>query len=139
VHIGDLLVELDREPNEVVVAVQKAAVDTAKADLEAAKATVRGIKAQARSQRWKLQHAMEDVENQIALLHAKIATLDKSKATLKLAEAEFERTEKLVALFSGESRAVRPAGSSVIGCPTKTLLPGLTLRRVTTPSISAVI
>jgi membrane fusion protein (multidrug efflux system) len=96
VNKGDLLVELDREPYQVVVAVKKAAVDTAKADLEAAKANVRGIEAQARSQRWKLQHAMEDVENQIALLHAKVAALDKTKATLTLAEAEFNRTKKLV-------------------------------------------
>jgi membrane fusion protein, multidrug efflux system len=97
VRQGDLLVELDREPYQVVVAVKKAAVDTAKADLDAAKATVRGIEAQASSQRWKLQHAIEDVENQIALLHAKIAALDKSKASLKLAEAEFDRTKRLVA------------------------------------------
>jgi membrane fusion protein, multidrug efflux system len=97
VHQRDLLVELDREPYQVIVAVKKAAVDTAKADLDAAKANVRGIEARARSQRWKLQHAMEDVENQIALLHAKIAALDKSKATLKLAEAEFDRAKKLVA------------------------------------------
>jgi membrane fusion protein, multidrug efflux system len=97
VNKGDLLVELDREPYQVIVAVQKAAVDTAKADLDAAKANVRGIEARARSQRWKLQHAMEDVENQIALLHAKIAALDKSKASLKLAEAEFERAKQLVA------------------------------------------
>jgi membrane fusion protein (multidrug efflux system) len=97
IHKGDLLVELDREPYQVVVAVKKAAVDTAKADLDAAKANVRGIEARARSQRWKFQHAIEDVENQIALLHAKIAALDKSKATLTLAEAEFNRTKKLVA------------------------------------------
>ena len=50
VHKGDLLVELDREPYQVIVAVKKAAVDTAKADLEAAKANVRGIEAKARSQ-----------------------------------------------------------------------------------------
>src|ERR1700730_420185 len=97
VHKGDLLLELDREPYEVAVAVKKAAVDTAKADLDAAKANVRGIEAKARSQRWKLQHAMEDVENQIALLHAKVAALDKSKATLTLAQAEFNRTKKLIA------------------------------------------
>jgi membrane fusion protein (multidrug efflux system) len=40
---------------------------------------------------------MEDVENQIALLHSKIAALDKSKASLKLAEVEFERAKQLVA------------------------------------------
>ena len=80
VNKGDLLVELDREPYEVDVAIKKAAVDTAKADLVAAKANVRSIQAKARSQRWNLQHAMEDVENQIALLHSKVAGLDKAKA-----------------------------------------------------------
>jgi membrane fusion protein, multidrug efflux system len=112
---GDLLVELDREPYQIIVAVKKAAVDTAKADLDAAKANVRGIEARARSQRWKLQHAMEDVENQIALLHAKIAALDKSKATLKLAEAEFDRTKRLVvsAVASREEFDRREAALSV--------------------------
>ncbi len=97
VHKGDLLAELDREPYEVIVATKKAAVDTAKADLAAAEASVRGMEARARSERWKLQHAMEDVDNKIKLLQAKIAALDKSKASLKLAEVEFERTSKLVA------------------------------------------
>jgi membrane fusion protein, multidrug efflux system len=97
VNKGDLLVELDREPYQVEVGLKKAAVDMAKADLDAAKANVRGVEARARSQRWKLQHAIEDVENQIALLHAKVAALDKSKASLKLAEAEFERAKQLVA------------------------------------------
>ncbi|MFZ3324973.1 MAG: HlyD family secretion protein [Methylocella sp.] len=115
VHKGDLLVELDREPYQVIVAVKKAAVDTAKADLDAAKANVRGIEAKARSQVWKLQHAMEDVENQIALLHAKVAALDKSKATLKLAEVEFERAKKLVvsAVTSREEFDRRDAALSV--------------------------
>jgi membrane fusion protein (multidrug efflux system) len=104
VRKGDLLVELDREPYEAIVAVKRAAVDTAKADLAAAEASVRGIEARARSQRWKLQHAMEDVENQIKLLQAKIAALNKSKAALKLAEVEFERVSKLVATGLAASR-----------------------------------
>jgi membrane fusion protein, multidrug efflux system len=94
---GDLLVELDPEPYEVIVAVKKAAVDTAKAALATAKADVRGIEARANSQRWQLQHAIEDVDDQVALLHAKVAVLDKSRATLTFAEAEFNRTKKLVA------------------------------------------
>ena len=115
VHQGDLLVELDPEPYEVIVAVKKAAVDTAKADLDAAIANVRGIEARASSQRWKFEHAMEDVENQIALLHAKVAALDKSRATLKLAEAEFDRTKKLVvsAVASREEYDRREAALSV--------------------------
>ncbi|HEY8033793.1 MAG TPA: HlyD family secretion protein [Methylocella sp.] len=112
---GDLLVELDKEPYQVEVALKKAAVDIAVADLESAKANVRGVEARARSQRWKLQHAIEDVENQVALLHAKVAALDKSKATLTLAEAEFERTKKLIAssVASREQFDQREAALSV--------------------------
>src|SRR5579871_4200417 len=96
VHKGDILVELDKEPFRDAVAVKKAAVDTAQADLQAARATVRGIEAQARSRRWQLQEAVENVENQIALLHARIAALKKAKATLTLAQQEFNRTAQLV-------------------------------------------
>jgi membrane fusion protein, multidrug efflux system len=96
VHKGDLLVELDKEPFRDAVAVRKAAVDTAEADLQAAKATVRGIEALAMSRRWQLQQAIENVENQIALLHARVAALKKAKATLILAQQEFDRTAKLV-------------------------------------------
>jgi len=97
VRKGDLLVELDKEPLRDAVAVKKAAVDTAQADLEAAKASVRGIEAQGRSRRWKLEQAVENVENQISLLHARVAALKKEKATLVLAQQEFDRTSKLVA------------------------------------------
>ena len=96
VHKGDLLVELDKEPFRDAVAVKKAAVDTAQADLQAARATVRGIEAQARSRRWQLQQAVENVENQISLLHARVAALKKAKATLILAQQEFDRTSQLV-------------------------------------------
>ena len=96
VHKGDLLVELDKEPFRDAVAVKKAAVDTAQADLDANRATVRGIEAQAMSRRWQLQQAIENVENQIALLHARVAALKKAKATLTLAQQEFDRTARLV-------------------------------------------
>jgi membrane fusion protein, multidrug efflux system len=96
VHKGDILVELDKEPFRDAVAVKKAAVDTAQADLDAANATVRGIEAQARSRRWQLQQAIENVENQIALLHARVAALRKARATLVLAQQEFDRTAQLV-------------------------------------------
>ena len=96
VHKGELLVELDKEPFEIAVAVKKAAVDIAEADLRAATARARGIEADARSQRWKLQHAIENVDNQVALLHARVADLDKSKAELALAQVDFDRAAKLV-------------------------------------------
>jgi membrane fusion protein, multidrug efflux system len=91
VQKGELLAELDKEPFQIAVSQKRAAVDTAKADLQAAKAEVRGIEAEARSRRWKLQRAVEDLDNQIALLHARIATLDKSKAALTLAQIDFNR------------------------------------------------
>jgi membrane fusion protein, multidrug efflux system len=96
VHKGDLLLELDKEPFRDAVAVRKAAVDTAQADLDAAKASVRGIEAQARSRRWQLQQTIENVENQMAALHARVAALKKAKATLTLAKQEFDRTAQLV-------------------------------------------
>ena len=96
VHKGDLLVELDKEPFEVTVAIKKAAVDTATADLQVARSKVRGIEAEAMSRRRSLQHAMEDVDHQVALLRAKVAGVDKSKAELALAQVDFDRAAKLV-------------------------------------------
>jgi membrane fusion protein (multidrug efflux system) len=96
VHKGDLVVELDKEPFRDAVAVKKAAVITAEADLQAASATVRGTEAQAMSRRWQLQEAVENVENQISLLHARVAALKKAKAILVLAQQEFDRTSQLV-------------------------------------------
>jgi membrane fusion protein, multidrug efflux system len=96
VHKGELLVELDKEPYQIAVAISRAAVDTAQANLLVATATARGIEAQAVSRRWLLQHAMEDVENQVALLHARVAGVDKSKAALELAQVDFDRAAKLV-------------------------------------------
>jgi membrane fusion protein, multidrug efflux system len=96
VRKGDLLVELDKEPYQTAVAVSRAAVDTAQADLDAARAQVRGIEAEARSRRWKLQHAIEDVGNQVALLRARVAAVNKSQAELALAQSEFDRAAKLV-------------------------------------------
>ena len=94
---GDVLVELDPEPYRVQVAIKKAAVEAAETDLAAAQAQVRGQVAQARANRFKLEHAIEDVDNQIANLHASVATLDSRKATLQLAQANLKRGEKLLA------------------------------------------
>jgi membrane fusion protein (multidrug efflux system) len=94
---GDVLVQLDREPYEVQVAIKQAAVESAQAALVVAQATTRGLVAQARSQRFKLAHAIEDVNNQVALLRARAATLEQSKATQTLASAEYERAKRLLA------------------------------------------
>jgi membrane fusion protein (multidrug efflux system) len=92
---GDLLVQLDKEPYQVQVAIKKSAVTSAEADLVAANAQVRGQVAQARADRFNLQHAIEDVDTQIANLHAAVATLNKNKASLGLANANLARGEAL--------------------------------------------
>jgi membrane fusion protein (multidrug efflux system) len=97
VRKGDLLLQLDKEPFQIAVAVKKAAVATAMADLQVAKSNVRGIEAEAMSRRRALEHAMENVDDQVALLRAKVAGVDKSKAELALAQLDFDRAAKLVA------------------------------------------
>src|SRR6478736_259146 len=92
---GDVLVELDPEPFRVQVAIKQAAVDAAQAELVVAQATVRSQIGQTRGLRFKLQHAIEDVDNQVALIRARVATWEQAKATQVLAQAEFERAKKL--------------------------------------------
>ena len=94
---GDVLVELDPEPYQVQVAIKQAAVDTAHANLTLAQDNVRGLIGQARSNRFKLARAIEDVDNQIALLRARVATWEQEKATLVFAQQEFDRAERLLA------------------------------------------
>jgi membrane fusion protein, multidrug efflux system len=96
VHKGELLVQLDKEPFQIAVAIKKAAVETATTDLQVAKSKVRGIEAEAMSRRRALEHAIEDVDNQVALLRAKVAGVDKSEAELALAQVDFERAAQLV-------------------------------------------
>jgi membrane fusion protein, multidrug efflux system len=94
---GALLVQLDKEPFEVQVAIKQAAVRSAEADLTAAKAQVQSIAAQARANRFQLQHAIEDVNTQIAKLRANVATLNSKTATLERARADLNRAEVLFA------------------------------------------
>jgi membrane fusion protein (multidrug efflux system) len=94
---GDVLVELDPEPYAVQVAIKQAAVNAAQAELVVAEASARGAVAQTRSQRFKLVRAIEDVDNQIAIIRARVATWEQSKATLVLAQAEFDRAARLMA------------------------------------------
>jgi membrane fusion protein (multidrug efflux system) len=92
---GDLLVQLDKEPYQVQLAIRQAAVTTADADLVAAQAQVRAQVAQTRAYRYSLEHAIEDVNTQIANLRAAVATLASRKATLELAKANLKRGEEL--------------------------------------------
>ncbi|HTW94000.1 MAG TPA: HlyD family secretion protein [Tepidisphaeraceae bacterium] len=96
VHKGDLLVALDPEPYQVQVNIAQAAVDAARANLVAAQAQVRGLEAEARSYRWNLDHAIEDVDNQIALLHAKFAELQSQRAQEVLAQSDYDRAKEVI-------------------------------------------
>ncbi|HEY3964217.1 MAG TPA: efflux RND transporter periplasmic adaptor subunit [Planctomycetaceae bacterium] len=93
---GALLVQLDKEPHRVQVSIKQAAVGTAESDVAAAQAQVRGLVAQARSNRFKLDHAMEDVRNQIELLRSNKAQLKVEDANRDLAERDYARAESLV-------------------------------------------
>ena len=97
VNKGDILLELDPEPYHVRMAIKQAAVDSAQASLIVAEATVRSQVGQVRGLRFKLEHAIEDVDNQIALIRARAAAWEQSKATQTLAQTEFERARKLLA------------------------------------------
>jgi membrane fusion protein (multidrug efflux system) len=93
---GDILVVLDKEPYELQVKIKAAAVAAAEKDLVAAKAQVRGLAAQARSNRFRLEHTMEDVRNQQALLEANVAQLKVEEANRELAQRDFVRGEDLL-------------------------------------------
>jgi membrane fusion protein (multidrug efflux system) len=92
---GDLLVQLDKVPYQVQVDIKKAAVLAAERDLVAANAQVRAQLGQARANRFKLEHAIEDVNNSVANLRAAVAALESKKATLELAKSNLKRGEEL--------------------------------------------
>ncbi len=58
---GELLVRIDPEPFQVLVALKRAAVEVAAGDLVAAESQARGLEALARSQRWKIQNYDPDI------------------------------------------------------------------------------
>jgi membrane fusion protein (multidrug efflux system) len=96
VRKSDLLVQLDKEPYQVQLHIAQAAVAAADADLMSAQADARAVEGQMRSLRFNLDHAMEDVDNQVALLRAKVATLNSQKAVEVRAQADLNRAEPLV-------------------------------------------
>ncbi len=97
VQKGDVLVRLDPVPFYKEVAIKQAAVQEALTNRETARARVYSQVAQARANRYKLEHAIEDVQKQIANLRAAVAGLKSMQATLTLARANYKRGEELVA------------------------------------------
>ena len=94
---GDVLVQLDPEPYQVKLAIKQAALDKVQADYTVAEANAHSLLAQARSQRFKLEHAIEDVDNQKALVRQRAATCQQANATLTLAQSEYDREKGLLA------------------------------------------
>jgi membrane fusion protein (multidrug efflux system) len=97
VHRGDILVQLDKEPFEVQLKIAQAAVDAANADMVSARAQARGLVGQTRSLRFALDHAKEEVTNQLALLGAKVAAWHSAQAELTKATADLKRAKPLTA------------------------------------------
>ncbi len=95
VNKGDLIVQLDKEPFQIQVEIKRAAVNVAETNLTFAEAQVRSQMAQARTNRFKLEHAIEDVKNQVANLRAAVASYNSKKASLALAESNYKRGEEL--------------------------------------------
>jgi membrane fusion protein (multidrug efflux system) len=96
VHRGDLLVQLDKEPLQVQVSIAQTALTAAQADLALARAQTRGLEGQTRSLRFGLEHEIEDVNNQVALLRAKVAAVNSQEATLAKTQADYTRALPLV-------------------------------------------
>ena len=93
---GDLLVQLDKEPYQVQVALKRTAVRAAEVNLEAAESKARGLGAQLGAQRWKLQNASEQVDAQVALLRSQVAGLRSQEAILNRTRADYNRAEALL-------------------------------------------
>jgi membrane fusion protein (multidrug efflux system) len=93
---GDVLVQLDPEPYQIKLAIKSTALEKAQADYSVAEASARSLLAQARSQRFKLEHAVEDVDNQMALIRQRAAAWDQENASLALAQADFSRADSLL-------------------------------------------
>ncbi len=117
---GDLLVQLDKEPYQVVVSLKRDAVRLAEAKLTAAESQARGLAAQLSAQRWKLQNASEQVDAQAAKLREQVATLRSSEATLDRTQADYKRAKALLergaiprAQFDRQEQEQRVAEASV--------------------------
>ena len=82
---GQVLVRLDKEPYQIIVDAKRAALEYARANLNVAEDDFRGLIGKARASRFKLQHTIEDVDNQIALLRSNVAKLARADADYKRA------------------------------------------------------
>jgi membrane fusion protein (multidrug efflux system) len=95
VKAGDALVQLDKEPYQIQVSIAQAQVNSAEAERAVAEAEARALEGQARSLRFNLDHAIEDVDNQVSLLRSRVAALETERAAVAKAQADFDRSVPL--------------------------------------------
>ncbi len=91
VRKGQVIVRLDPEPYIIQVEIKEAAVATAESDLRVATDQVRAMIATARSNRFKLQSAIDQVNNQVALLQSRIAIYTAKQAIMNRAKLDYDR------------------------------------------------
>ena len=103
---GDVLVLLDSEPYQVIVDLKKAAVTSAQANLEVTTAQVQAMVAMARSSRFKLEHTIENVNLQVAQLHAILAALESDLAVRDRSKKDLARVQELVKTMAISSQEV---------------------------------
>src|SRR5262249_52077509 len=106
VHVGDLLVQLDKEPYQVQVDIAQASADAAEADLVAARAQALAIEGRMRSLRFNLEHAIEHVNDQVAELRSKVAGLDSERAELIKAQDDYDRASRLNKVGASSTESV---------------------------------
>ena len=106
---GDLLVQLDKEPYQVQVALKRTAVRVAEANLAAAESKARGLEAQLGAQRWKLQNASEQVDAQVALLRSQVAALRSAGGHSRPSPGRFQARRGVVADACHQPCGLRPA------------------------------
>jgi membrane fusion protein (multidrug efflux system) len=94
---GDVLVRIDPEPYQIQVEIKQALLEVAQTNLIAAQAETEALVAAVRSNRFMLEHAIENVGNQVAVLRANVAQLAVEQAGLVLAERDYQRNKPLVA------------------------------------------
>lgn len=94
---GDVLVRLDPEPFRIQVAAKQAALNVAQADLALARANTQAQIAQTRGDRFKLVRSMETVDDEVAQIQQRVAALEKGRATLHLAQLDYQRAQDLFA------------------------------------------
>lgn len=92
---GDVLIELDPTPYQVALNLRTAEVEVAEAEVSAAHASVRATIAAARGHFYELQNSLQRAQSEIEGLSSDVAQLDQNKATLGVAETEYQRVERI--------------------------------------------